>query len=250
MENEVIEKEKNTKFDPKAMGLDFAAKLDILFKLKIITVIVAGLTMIAFVINTANPFTSDFYIELVLGIVVLVLNLAFSVVLIKLAKYHDGFNIAGVLYIFYAIVSFLKAISDDGSKVLSLVNAVLDFLYLLKFSSIMIEIYTQVDLALKDSWRSYRKGYICVIAIIFGCAVLAFVPLISGLAGLLLVFAVIASIVLAIWEFILLYKSAKSMRAFVSKSDDIPFPAQIHSDWEEEFRSTQNNKDDKDDKTE
>ncbi|MBO4321338.1 MAG: hypothetical protein J5857_12795, partial [Treponema sp.] len=144
----------------------------------------------------------------------------------------------------------LKAISDDGSKVLSLVNAVLEFLYLLKFTSIMIEIYKQVDLALKDSWGSYRHGNICVIAITLGCTVLAFIPLISGLAGLLLIFAVIAVIVLAIWEFILLYKSAKSMRNFVSKPDNTPFPAQIHTDWEEEFRSTQNKQDDKDDKTE
>lgn len=245
MENELVEKEENTKFDPKNMGFDLAGKFDLLFKIKIVAAIVTGIAIIGIIINNLNPFTSDSKIELILGIMALALDLAFSVILIRLAKYHDDFNLAGVLYIFTAIVSFLKIISKDASTVFSLVDTVLSLIYMLKFTSIMMELFTPVDLGLKNSWESFRKANIYLTAITFGCAIVVFAPILMGLAALVLIFCTIAAIVISIWEFVLFYKSAKSMRAFASKSDSIPFPAPVHKDWEDEFRSTQNDNDNK-----
>ncbi|MBR3057723.1 MAG: hypothetical protein IKG93_07095 [Clostridiales bacterium] len=153
----------------------------------------------------------------ILGFVTSVL---FAVVLFSLSKFNDNFQAAAIAYVFAQGCSFVQNMAGSSaglSIVFSLASSLLSIAYVMKLTTGMEECFNVVDGYMADSWASFRKAFVVVMIITVACVILAFVPILNLLALIGSLGTVVAAIVLAIWQLVLLFRSAETMLRF-SKS--------------------------------
>ena len=218
MENELINTEDKKQFESKAKYADMAKKFMLMFVIQIFLVCSAVISVI--LIFAARSET----VLIAFGCISFAVNIIYAIILFLLSKYDSEFGIAGLFYILETSFSIIKLFLPDNSTALlmSLLNAVFSFLYLLKFTNAMSSRFLPVDASLSDSWDTYRKVNIYIIATSIGCAALAFIPGINILAGLVAILCALAAIGLLVWGLVLQYKSSEAMKAFANKPDEPP----------------------------
>ena len=86
--------------------------------------------------------------------------------------------------------------------------------YLFEFINGSIYILAGVDNYIASSWETLKKVIIYLFIGIVAILVLMFIPVIRVIAVIGAFAAVIAAIVILIWEFVLMFKTARALKNF------------------------------------
>lgn len=146
----------------------------------------------------------------------LAMSILFAVNLFMLGKFNGEFTMAGLAYVLAQIADFCRSISPVGvSSVFSIMAAALSVGYVIKFTTAMEACVTHADGYLAESWEKFRRYFIYVTIFTIACTVLIFVPsIVMVLSAIGIFLAAIASLILSVWQLVLLYRSANTMTAF------------------------------------
>ncbi len=164
-------------------------------------------------------FSSDAVLYVVLGIIgviTLALGVTVAVMLLKLGREESCFQAAGIAYIVVALSSTIAEFLPDGifKSVLKIVEVIAALFYLFEFINGSIHILSGVDNNLAYSWETLKKVYTIIAIVIVVCVVVAFIPVLGVLAALVMVLAALAAIGVLIWEYVLMFKTARALKNF------------------------------------
>lgn len=186
----------------------------ILFWLTILSIPLTFLGSIAgaaevFLFNTSN-------VLLLMAAVVIAIGIGVVVLLFLLGKDESCFTIAAIAYILQVLFNSISEFLPDSlfKVVLSLLTMVASLFYLFEFINGSIYILAGVDDYLADSWETLKKIFIYAAVGFVICLILVFIPFISILAILAMIIGVIGLIVLVIWQWVLMFKTARALRNF------------------------------------
>ena len=178
----------------------------------IISVVSVGLSVIT--ILNAYVFSNP-QIVFSFGAIDLALSIAYVVMLFLIGKYNENFTHAGVAYILAQIASVVKSlILTQVGTLFSLMASALSIAYIVKLCTGMEDCFNQVDAYLAETWVSFKKAFLIITIASIACVLLVFVPILSFLAVIGALFCSIAAIVISVWQFVLLYRSSKTMTDF------------------------------------
>lgn len=155
----------------------------------------------------------------ILMIVVAASSLGISVLyglfLLRLERYRFEFKLAGVYYIVAgACEAVSKATSGGLSLILTILGAVFSVLYVLKFAVGMSNSFDNIASYMAITWETFKKVYKYVFSGIVICSILSFLPVFGLIAVIGLLILSIASIVVSIWQIILVFRSARVMKQY------------------------------------
>lgn len=197
-------------------------KLNVLFGISILNVIVIVITLIITLSARSSNSYSDVKgaidaLKIVL-VITLILTVIYGVTLCSMGKYNDDLSTAGILYILYQVASIIKSFMGNGSGISSLfqlVSLALSIAFILKFSEGMIISFVSIGSSMSDSWESFKKVYLISV---IGMLASVFVMLMPGLFALgnigVLGFSIL-SVIVAIWQIVILRQSATAMLEYV-----------------------------------
>ena len=133
-----------------------------------------------------------------------------------LGQDESCFKAAGIAFIFVNIFNVIAEFVPEGfiSTILKLLTLVAELFYLFEFINGSIFILAGVDDYLASSWETIKKVFIYLFIGLAACIVLAFIPFINILALIVLVIAAIGSIGILIWEWVLMFKTARALKNF------------------------------------
>ena len=148
-------------------------------------------------------------ISLAIGIVV-------AVILFILGKEESCFRVAGISYILVVVFETASEFLPDGllKSVLGILTLIAELFYLFEFINGSMNILAGVDNYVASSWETLRKTIIYLFIGLVAILVLMFIPVIRVLAMIGAFAAVIAAIVILIWEFVLMFKTARALKNF------------------------------------
>ena len=151
-----------------------------------------------------------------ISLISLAAGIVTAVMLFILGQDESCFKAAGIAYIFVNIFNVIAEFVPEGfiSTILKLLTLVAELFYLFEFINGSIFILAGVDDYIASSWETLKKFYIYLIIGIVACIVLAFIPFINILALIALVIAAIGSIGVLIWEWVLMFKTARALKNF------------------------------------
>ena len=104
----------------------------------------------------------------------------------------------------------------DGllKSVLGILTLIAELFYLFEFINGSMNILAGVDNYVASSWETLRKAIIYLFIGLVAILVLMFIPVIRVIAVIGAFAAVIAAIVILIWEFVLMFKTARALKNF------------------------------------
>ncbi|MBP5529234.1 MAG: hypothetical protein J6X80_04200 [Lachnospiraceae bacterium] len=183
----------------------------VIFLLALIGGIVSG------VVDALYDSMSVYY--LVIGgisLISLAAGIVTAVMLFILGQDESCFKAAGIAFIFVNIFNVIAEFVPEGfiSTILKLLTLVAELFYLFEFINGSIFILAGVDDYLASSWETIKKVFIYLFIGLAACIVLAFIPFINILALIVLVIAAIGSIGVLIWEWVLMFKTARALKNF------------------------------------
>ena len=183
----------------------------VIFLLALIGGIVSG------VVDALYDSMSVYY--LVIGgisLISLATGIVTAVMLFILGQDESCFKAAGIAFIFVNIFNVIAEFVPEGfiSTILKLLTLVAELFYLFEFINGSIFILAGVDDYLASSWETIKKVFIYLFIGLAACIVLAFIPFINILALIVLVIAAIGSIGVLIWEWVLMFKTARALKNF------------------------------------
>ena len=152
----------------------------------------------------------------IIGVITLAIGVTIAVMLFKLGQEESCFQAAGIAYIVVALSSTIAEFLPDGlfKSVLNIVEVIAALFYLFEFINGSIHILSGVDNNLAYSWETLKKVYTIIAIVIVVCVVVAFIPFLGVLAALVLVLAALAAIGVLIWEWVLMFKTARALKNF------------------------------------
>ncbi|MBO6089218.1 MAG: hypothetical protein J6P37_02750 [Lachnospiraceae bacterium] len=183
----------------------------VIFLLALIGGIVSG------VVDALYDSMSVYY--LVIGgisLISLATGIVTAVMLFILGQDESCFKAAGIAFILVNIFNVIAEFVPEGfiSTILKLLTLVAELFYLFEFINGSIFILAGVDDYLASSWETIKKVFIYLFIGLAACIVLAFIPFINILALIVLVIAAIGSIGVLIWEWVLMFKTARALKNF------------------------------------
>jgi hypothetical protein len=98
--------------------------------------------------------------------------------------------------------------------VLKLVTLIAELFYLFEFINGSIYILGGVDNYIASSWETLKKVLIYFFIGIVACVILMFIPIINVIAIIALVIACIGAVGVLIWEWVLMFKTARALTNF------------------------------------
>ena len=112
----------------------------------------------------------------------------------------------------FTVTEFLP----DGliKTVLNLVTLIAEMFYLFEFINGSIYILAGVDNYIASSWETLKKVIIYLFIGIVACVILVFIPIIRYLALIAIFIAAIGAIGILIWEWVLMFKTARALKNF------------------------------------
>lgn len=147
-----------------------------------------------------------------ISIASLVLCVPYVIVLISLGKFNKDFRLSGFAYILYMIASTFQSMMHLG--LYGMFTALVIFLQVAQIvylCSAMESVLNEVDGYLGESWVSLKKAFQFVMASWVVCSLLMLVYVLSGIFALVVFVLAIASVILSIWQLVLLLRTARSM---------------------------------------
>lgn len=143
--------------------------------------------------------------------------LFYGLVLCTLSSQESGFLKAGITYILYSVLYYLgRYIFEDTwyGTIFMIVGMVLGLIYIYNFIASTGEILYGVDNYLAMCWDTYRKWITFILFATLGCLLVFFVPIINLIAAVGVIILGIASIVIQVWEIILMFKTASAFKNY------------------------------------
>jgi len=194
----------------------------ILFWLTVIgTPVIIVLALIGGVVsgiaNSLFDSMSVYYVVIgTISLISLAAGVATAVILFILGRDESCFKAAGIAYIFVNIFNVITEFVPEGffNLALSLLTLIAELFYLFEFINGSIYILAGVDDYLASSWEMLKKVFIYLFIGLTACIVLMFIPFINILALIVLVIAAIGSIGVLIWEWVLMFKTARALKNF------------------------------------
>lgn len=196
--------------------LDMGKKFRRLFLLVIATIIMTVITYVCvfYALSSEQALTS---VSLIPGIVIIVLAVVYGATLISLGSYHDEFSSAGIFYILAQISSVLnsRAVGFFG-LVTSLMYTFFGIMYVLKLAAGMEVSFEIVDVKMAGKWEVYKKIFLTVnlLSLVNAlCIISSGYGSVNFYGGIALA---MASVVVSIWQIVLLGQSARAMEHYVN----------------------------------
>ena len=151
-----------------------------------------------------------------ISLISLATGIVTAVMLFILGQDESCFKAAGIAFILVNIFNVIAEFVPEGfiSTILKLLTLVAELFYLFEFINGSIFILAGVDDYLASSWETIKKVFIYLFIGLAACIVLAFIPFINILALIVLVIAAIGSIGVLIWEWVLMFKTARALKNF------------------------------------
>ena len=152
----------------------------------------------------------------IIGVISLAAGIVTAVILFILGKEESCFKAAGIAYIIIALSSTVTEFLPDGliKTVLELVTLIAEMFYLFEFINGSIYILAGVDNYIASSWETLKKVIIYLFIGIVACVILVFIPIIRYLALIAIFIAAIGAIGILIWEWVLMFKTARALKNF------------------------------------
>lgn len=211
---------------------DMAVKFKFLFIVTVISTVIhfilSGL-QVGMEITTEVP---SLVISILYVILKMLADVMLCIILFTLSRHNDGYRTAGIFYLICSILANLAPLflslsyhSQDGkiwgylSTIFSTSSSIFSLLYTLKISKIMISVFEPVSLAVKVDWRDFRQWNIYVLIGTIICTPLMVIPWIQYAALIGAVIISMASSIIFIWRFTILFKSYKMMEKFSRQQD-------------------------------
>lgn len=193
-------------------------KLNVLFIVSVLNVI---LQVITFII-TMSVRSADSYSDvegavkalLVVAVISLVLAIIYGVNICSMGKFNDDLSTAGVLYICNQVCSVISSFlgrSSGASSLFNLVSLALSIAFILKFSSGMITCFDAIGSGMSASWESFKTVYLISVIGMLASVIMAIMPGLYGLAVVAVLGFSIMTIIVAIWQIVILRQSATEM---------------------------------------
>lgn len=209
---------------------DIGNKLKLIFWYAIIGLALAAVVVVAGVAAAAAAYTAalggtagtaalggTMGLLAIVSIAIFAIGIAYTVTLFGLAAYNDAFKTAAILYLIKTIVSVLKNFVPSSGflgLVISLAELGLDLGFIVYFSNGMVESVRFVDGVLASQWESFKNVYLILSFIAIGSALLTIIPVIGLLGALASTLSGLGLIGLAIWELVLIWKSAVRLQNY------------------------------------
>ena len=151
-------------------------------------------------------------------VVVVLCAVFYAVKLLALKCHSESFYYAGILYGICQLMSMAKNSIEDYSAMalVSIVYAVLQILQLRFFVDGATSSLKEVNRNVELGWISFWKLYVKVLYAMILSAVCIFVPIINLIAVLALAIIGVISVVLAIWQIILIWQTGVALQNFAS----------------------------------
>jgi len=151
-----------------------------------------------------------------ISLISLAAGIVTAVMLFILGQDESCFKAAGIAYIFVNIFNVIAEFVPEGfiNTILKLLTLVAELFYLFEFINGSIFILAGVDDYIASSWETLKKVFIYLFIGLAACIVLMFIPFINVLALIVLVIAAIGSIGVLIWEWVLMFKTARALKNF------------------------------------
>ena len=166
------------------------------------------------VVTAANSVVSSVIITAAL---LTVIEVIYGILVMMMGKVSGDYTKAGIYYIIHAALYFLY--NFTSFSILQVASAVLEILFVLKFAYAMYETFYSVDSILAMTWEKYRSFYAYLLIAMAACYALAMLPFVGFVAIFVLPFVTIGSIVVKVWELILLYRSAVRLKTYIPSKE-------------------------------
>lgn len=192
-------------------------KLNVLFVVAVLNVIILVITFII----SMSVISADSYSEVkgaadalvAILIITVVLAIIYGVTICSMGKYNDELSSAGWIYIIDQICSVISSFlgRSGAGSLFNLISLALSIAFILKFCSGMITCFEAIASGMASTWESFKTVYLVSVVGMLASAFLVFVPGLAGLAYLGVIGFTIMSIVVAIWQIVILRQSATEM---------------------------------------
>ena len=151
-----------------------------------------------------------------ISILALAAGVITTIVLFVLGKEESSFTAAGIAYILLTLFNTASEFLPEGviKKVAEVLGLIAAMFYLFKFINGSYYILAGVDNYLASQWESLKKVILYFIIGIIACVILVIIPIIRVIALIALVIAVFGAIVVLIWEWVLMFKTARALKNF------------------------------------
>lgn len=216
-ENEEAYRSLSTQYD------ELGKKMQILCIIIIATIVMAVLAFFGGIIAAATDYLSGSnsigVFAIVVGIISFGIAIAYGITIIGMGTYDEELKTAGILYICSSVCSNINDLFFDETWIgfiLKLTAAILSVIYILKFATSMENLSFNADSGVSDTWAKFRKAYIIVIVGTIVCVFCMIIPIINILAALAAIVFLIATIVIYIWQIVLMFKTAAVMKGYNS----------------------------------
>lgn len=192
-------------------------KLSVLFAISVMNVIILVITFII----SMGAISADSYSEvkgasdalIVILIITVVLAIIYGVTICSMGKYNEELSSAGPIYIadqICSVISNLLGRSGAGS-LFNLISLALSIVFVLKFCAGMISCFEAIASSMASTWESFKTVFLVSVIGMLASVFLVFMPGLAGLAVLGVIGFTIMSIVVAIWQIVILRQSATEM---------------------------------------
>ncbi len=193
-------------------------RLNVLFGISILNVIILVITfIISLSVQNADRLSEvkdAVNVLKVIAVIALVLAIIYGITICSMGKYNDDLSAAGVLYIFNQVCSVVSNLMGRGSGASSLFNFIslaLSIAFILKFCSGMITCFSTIGSGMSLNWESFKTVYLISVIGMLASVLMAIMPGLFGLAVVAVLGFSIMTIIVAIWQIVILRQSATEM---------------------------------------
>ena len=153
---------------------------------------------------------------LVMTVLGSIVSIIYGITICLMPRSGNRFALAGVSQIIVAVMSILEVAGGSAlSTIAQILSVIFGLIYIFNFIPEMIERLDPVDGYTAESWGSFLKLYIICLVAPFAVILLALLGLVTATLLLLVSLAVvIASIVMLVWQMILMKRSADSFSQY------------------------------------
>ena len=151
-----------------------------------------------------------------ISLISLAIGIVLAVILFILGQEESCFRVAAISYILLVVFETVSEFLPDGlfKSVLGILTLIAELFYLFEFINGSMNILAGVDNYLAQSWETLRKVIIYLFIGLVAIVVLVFIPVIRVIALIGAFAAAIAAIVILIWEWVLMFKTARALKNF------------------------------------
>lgn len=151
-----------------------------------------------------------------ISLISLAIGIVLAVILFILGQEESCFRVAAISYILLVVFETVSEFLPDGlfKSVLGILTLIAELFYLFEFINGSMNILAGVDNYLAQSWETLRKVIIYLFIGLVAIVVLVFIPVIRIIALIGAFAAAIAAIVILIWEWVLMFKTARALKNF------------------------------------